>query len=85
MLNGAKYEEGDYTYIVTQANGNKQLVAYVNKIIESKYYFNGVEVDKQWLIDNKYISNPTYNPNGNPTHRIQPSIDKIFELAKVKA
>ncbi len=85
MLNGAYYADNDYTYIVSQQNGNRQLVAYVNQVIESKYYFNGVEIDKQYLIDNKYISNPTPKPNGNPSHRIQPSIDKIFELAQIKA
>lgn len=85
MLNGAYYAENDYTYIVTQQNGNKQLVAYVNQILETKYYFNGVEVEKQWLIDNEYISSAKPKPNDNPTHRIQPSIEKIFELGLIKA
>lgn len=85
MLNGAHYEEGDYTYIVTQQNGNQQLVAYVNKVIESKYYMNGIEVPKQWLQENKYISSSVRPQKENDSFRIQPSIEKIFELGKLEA
>lgn len=84
MLNGAHYEEGDYTYIVTQKNGNQQLVAYVNKVVETKYYFNGVEVEKQWLQDNKYISNSKPHID-NGINRINIPVERIFEMAQIKA
>lgn len=83
LPNGATYENEYYPYIVNQKNGNQQLVAYVNKVVETKYFLNGEEIDKQWLQDNGYISNAVRKPND--THRIQPDINHIFELGKVEA
>lgn len=80
MLYG-KYEKGDYTYIVTREDGKKQLVAYISKVKESVYYFNGEVVTIDWLIENKYISAP--KPYNNPTHRIQPMTTNIFKIGKL--
>lgn len=84
MLYG-KYEDGDYGYIVTREDGKQQLVAYINQVLESKYYFNGVEVEKQWLKDNGYITTSEPKPNPSYSGRIQPFTTNIFELGKIEA
>lgn len=76
-----KYEKGDYNYIVTNGE-NRHLVAYVSKVIESVYFIGDNEVKKEWLIENKYISDA--KSSENPSHRIQPKTTNIFEIGKLK-
>lgn len=79
MLYG-EYLEGDENYIVTY--GEKEyLVAYYEKILETKYFMNGEEVTKDYLIENGYISNS--KPTPNEAHRIQPMLNHILTIGKL--
>lgn len=56
------WEDGNENYIITHTNGKKYLRVYTTTIKPIvKYFLNGVETTKQFLIDNGIISSSDSN------------------------
>lgn len=62
-MNGGTWDLDLENYIITNKNGEKKLRVYtaVNKKSNSKWYLNGKETTKEFLIENGYLSVASQN------------------------